>query len=287
MSCCLRAPLLLLVLVFVSVSPVSGWAETNPSVDANGAREDFHDQSIVTESGWTLVTKPSFWPLCYESANRFDAVMQQLDGGDRLTLARDLERVATWLRMSQQCGLSDAASGIGGVITSLTEVSHAMREGKTTGAQQRIRDVIVDGYLCIAKSHLIRASEFDNNWIAPPPRSSDYSRSPLARVLREIEFEIEAERVARGLLQYRYDTVETHRHYQVALFYFREASKLRELPVDSEALIDVVLPQNLGHRESLSNFVTCDLRPAVRYLSEAVDTAKAQGARFVLAADSH
>ena len=280
----LRMKFLCFALTILACTPTWVVAENRVSLDPIESGRDFQVTDALTETSWTIAERESYWPLVRQSAEHLAAVNKRIGTGDNLAVAFELERLVAWLKMTQVTGMTDVQSGVPECISLATEAASSLRNKETQWTDPQLRNLVVYGHLCVAKSHLNLSVEFDNHFIAPPRRLHETTRSPLARVLRQLEVEIESQRVERGLAQYRYDTVQSARHFQAALYYFGQAVDIGSLDVDSSAMKNVMVPEDLSKRETMAAFVTCQLRPGVERLAETVDAQTANFDRLLTAA---
>ncbi len=223
---------------------------------------------------WTIHKRECFWPLVRQSAEHLEAISRRIGTGDQVALAYELERLAAWLKLTQASGMTISNSGIINCVSMATDAARSLRDGDVSWNEKRLNDLVVFGYLCVAESHITRSVEFDNNFLPPPGRSGDIGRSPLSRVLRQLELEIEAERIEQATAQYRYDTLQAARHYQAALYYLGKADDTGHLDVDLEELRVVEFPEDFSDRDEVMTFAAWDLRPALDRLQKVISPAK-------------
>lgn len=246
-------------------------------VEMTSKGDDSQNGSVVdVDRSWEIITRDSYWPLVRQSSEHLEMVARRIGTGDPMAVAGELERLAAWFKITQASGMTSATSGVSECRALAAQAAESIRNGETEWTDQRLRDLVAYSHICVAKSHIDRAVEFDNNFIAPPRRASESTRTPLARVLRQLEAEIEAQRVARGLAQYRYDTLESMRHYEEAMYYFTRAVEIGQLDVDAKTIRSVTVPDDLSKRVIMAGFVGRRLRPALERIDKSVSMFKHQ-----------
>lgn len=245
--------------------------DSEPGQDSDQAasqRMEYRDERPDFSRGWVIVAKSSYWPLCYESLERLEQARNLIGQNKPDELASALEKSGAWLELASSAAMVDNRSGVPSTADRVYEAADAVRSGSGGWSDKKLHDLIVLANLSMAKSHALRARAADESGRAErnPNRSVAASEA-----VRQATAEIEAEKKARALAQYRFDTREALRHLRVATVYYqaaREASSSDEI----EAL-KLELPELPAEAKGaqLTDYVDEYIRPGVEKMLTAID----------------
>ncbi len=218
------------LVVFAVCGAISGVvaADDSAAQASNKDREAVRDERPDEARGWLIVTKESYWPLCYESLDLIQESRELIGSDKHEELADTFDKCSAWLTLAASAAMTDGESGVLGAADRFSDAATSIREGTLKLDKSDLNDLATLGLLCMAKSHLMRAAEPDLNF--EPERSRE--KSPQAGELAKIEGEIASEKVEQLRQQYRYDTVESRKHLSVAQTYLKAAAEAGGFDVD-------------------------------------------------------
>ncbi|MBB3208989.1 hypothetical protein FHS27_004823 [Rhodopirellula rubra] len=197
-------------------------------------RARIHDPRPEEATGWVVIDKSAFWPLCYEALDQIEVVRSLAGSDDKEPLADAIEKCGAWLNLAASAAMTRGEAGVVDVAEECVRVADRIRDNKVTVAPERIQKLMTLSLLCMAKSHLIRAEDAEQS--APTPDATPRSKQPSTPELREAEREITEARREAAAAKYVYDTEQLRRHVFVSQDYLEAAAKTGDIEVDAKLL---------------------------------------------------
>ncbi len=266
----LRATLCSALAACLSISGSHGAAgdETAAATDSKG-RSVYQDERPDDSRGWMIVTKASYWPLCYESLDRLEETRQLIGNAKPEELASSFEKCGAWLALAGSAAMTDGRSGVGDVGGLCSDAADSIRAGTGDWTDAQLADLVVLGHLGMAKSHVLRANEADER--GNLERLSANVSENQTTELRQAAKEIAQLKVQRDIEQYKHDTRQSLQHLGVAQAYLQAAVDAGGLEVDEAVLEEVSGFPAEGKPHELVDFVDGTVRPRTKAMLSAVD----------------
>ncbi|GAA5505201.1 hypothetical protein [Novipirellula caenicola] len=219
--------------------------------------------------GWFVVSKATYWPLCYDALDRLEESRSLVGTGQNEKLAHSLEKNAAWLDMAGSAAMTDGHAGINSCRDRLEELAIALRNDEDVPSDQDIHDCITLGELCMAKSHVMRAD-------APDQADVKIEQKPLKdkpthASLKEAEKEIRQAQMEARVAQYRYDAGQSVRHLAVAQTYLMEAAKAGGFEVPKTIAAELPDPDSFMDREDVTEEYDEMVRPRIEEMLTFID----------------
>ncbi len=225
------------------------------------------DQRPDETRGWLVVTKESYWPLCYESLDRIEEARDLIGTDDKEQIADAFEKCGAWLRLAASAAMTEGKSGVADAAFAFQNVANSLRDGSSDWSDAELSDLTTLGLVVMAKSHVLRADAADQEFKAP--RASSKPKDP-SELVKTAEKEIARENTDRTLAQYRYDTIESQRHLTVAQTYLEAAAKAGPFSL-ADALTAPIPEYNpLATASQSVDYSEEELRPRIRSMSQAI-----------------
>jgi hypothetical protein len=241
----------------------AGADEPAPQTDS-AQREAIRDQRPDASRGWMVVSKDSYWPLCYESLDRIEEARRLIGTDKHEQIADVFEKCGAWLRLAASAAMTEGTAGVSDVAAVFQDAADSLRAGEQEWSKAELNDLTTLGLVLMAKSHLLRAEAPDREYAGQGIVRK--SKKPSAIVLAA-EQEIAAENVAAAIAQYEYDSIETRRHLTVAQTYLDAAAKSGSVSADSE-LMSPIPAYDDQEWVTLEEYVDAELRPRVASLTQ-------------------
>ncbi len=267
-------PLMKALIAAALLMSLNGQASADePATSSEPAkREIIRDQRPDSSRGWMVVSKASYWPLCYESLDRIEEA-RQLIGTDQHEHTADLfEKCGAWLQLAASAAMTEGQAGVSDVGTVFQDAADSLRIGGTDWSNAELKDLTTLGLVVMAKSHLLRADAPDQEFKGQ--RTVPKSKKPSAVVIAA-EKEIAAENVAATIAQYEHDTIETRRHLTVAQAYLNAAAKSGSFTVDGE-LASPIPAYDGKEWATLEEYTESELRPRIQLMTQFVANQQAE-----------
>ncbi|QEG01838.1 hypothetical protein Mal15_59190 [Stieleria maiorica] len=215
-------------------------------------RPTIRDERPENVSGWVIVSKSSYWPLCYEALENLTKVREQAGSSDKAALSATLDKCSAWLQLAASAAMVKEEARIMKIADTMDEVSTSLQDNDSAPSSREIEVLATMGELAVAKSHLIRATaDYVHHKTAKTPAAK---KGVSANIVAE-EKEIQKARMERDRDQYRYDTGQSLRHLTVALAYLRAVAEQGEIEL-GEFATETVEP--LSGTENASDLVNKD-----------------------------
>ncbi|TWT82826.1 hypothetical protein CA13_42890 [Planctomycetes bacterium CA13] len=225
----------------------------------------------MVDRGWFVAAKSTYWPLCYGALDRLEESCASVGTSKKDELSLSLEQNVAWLDLAASAAMTDGNAGIESFAERFAAFAEAIRTGKDVPSDDLINRCITVGEICMAKSHLLRADELDQQDV--PARSN--SKKPKSKVKSAIvlaaEKEIKQEQLEAVLAQYRYDAIQSLRHRMVAQTYLKEAANSGHFSLSesmSEALPEV---SELEKTDDITGDSNGNIRPKVKQMKEVTE----------------
>jgi hypothetical protein len=132
--------------------------------------------------------------------------------------------------------MTDGNSGVADSAIAFQEAAESLRAGSSDWSQDELSNLTTLGLLSMAKSHVLRAAAFDEDFKIR--RASKASTNPSVE-LKAAEAQIRVANRELGEAQYAHDALEAQRHLKVAQIYAKAAAKAGNLSVDETFLVAV------------------------------------------------
>lgn len=231
-------------------------------------REVIRGQRPDESRGWFVVSKESYWPLCYESLDTIEEAQRLIGSGNQKQLADVLEKCGAWLKLAASAAVADGKSGVADVGHAFQFAGESVADGSSDWSEQDLQNLTTLGLVAMARSHVLRAAEPDENFKAQ--RGARTIKSPSAE-LNAAQRDINRGSVERTVAQFRYDAWESFRHLKVAQTYLTAAAKSGGFSVDDEMVAEI--PElTVTDTYQTSLYVIDELRPRIesmgRFLSQ-------------------
>ncbi len=248
------------VLCGVLIGPVSADEVATDVKPSQILKARIRDQRPDDTRGWMVVAKPAYWPLCYEALDRLNEAKELIGSSNTEEAADSFEKCSSWLRLAASAAMTDGTAGVVEAADLFQEAADASRDGKPWSSAEQ-NDLITLGFVVMAKSHMIRAEAPDKDFNPGVTARTKPVKNPTAEI-KEIEKEIAKDRVAMGVEQYRYDTVESRRHLLVAQEYLANAADAGQFVLDPA--IAAPIPELEAKSSSeMIDFVESEIRPRI------------------------
>ncbi|TWU42586.1 hypothetical protein [Novipirellula artificiosorum] len=257
------SPLLIVMASIASAAPPT------PLVDMKG-RKVLLDERPTFERGWFVVAKSTYWPLCYESLDRMEEARELIGKGKDDDLALSLEKSAAWLGLAASAAMTNGEEGIIACETLMNDQVDAIRRGSAPLSDADLNTLVTLGEICIAKSHLMRASAAED--------SDEYDRPTLgvgknlSPVVKEAEKEIRQAQIEARVEQYRYDSLQSLKHLEAAQNYIISAAKAGGLSLPDSIAAPLPTIENADDFTKLTDFVELEMRPRKVEMAKWVET---------------
>lgn len=203
--------------------------------------------------GWVVVSKSTYWPLCYEALDKLTEVRGQAAASDKMELAKSLEKCSAWLELAGSAAMVNEEARILTIAERMDDAAAALLDGEEGPTSREIEVLATMGELAMAKSHLIRATK---DYFVHKTVKDSANKKTIADVVKEQEKEIKKARIERDRDQFRYDTAQAIRHMTVAQTYLREAVAQAGLDLDVD--LDETIAPLVGD-EKVSALSTKDM----------------------------
>ncbi|MCA9135812.1 MAG: hypothetical protein KDB00_03610 [Planctomycetales bacterium] len=231
-----------------------------------------HDERPDLTRGWMIVSKQSYWPLCYEALEQIEKTRALIGTGDRQEVAAAFEKSGAWLNLAASAANLGGQGGIQGAADRMSDVAQELSDTDAKISDERLTDLTTLALVCVAKSHVVRAE-------APDTESASTKSVALQKPkekkpeLKEIEKEIAAERRERDLAQYRYDTLESRRHLTAAQEYLKAAIKAGHLELKDPSVMTAIpeVPAVSTKAGEMVLYADNEIRPLIKSLGEVVE----------------
>ena len=259
------------LVVGVLISLISGVGRADEPAEAGKTtvREAMREERPEDSRGWMVVSKQSYWPLCYESLDRIEEASKLFGSEDRDELADALEKCQAWLRLAASAAMTDGNSGVVAAADLYALAAKLVRKGDGGVTQQDLNHLTTLGLLCIAKSHVLRAAGADLTFKADfKPGRTDQAAKKLSAEVEAVNREIAAARVKRLREQYRYDAVESRKHLVVAQTYLIAAAESGGFKLDPALTMAIPVVPTTG---DLEEYVDDELRARVTSMLELIE----------------
>lgn len=231
---------------------------------ASPKREFISDQRPDESRGWLIVSKESYWPLCYESLDRIEEAQRLIGSGNDEQLAEVLEKCGAWLKLAASAAMTDGKSGVANVGYAFRSAGESIRDGSSDWSEQELKNLTTLGLIAMARSHVLRAQDPDENFQAQ--RGVRATKSTSAE-LKAAQRDINRQNVERTVAQFRYDAIESRRHLNVAQTYLAAAAKSGGFSVDEELTSPIPeLTTTNVHETGL--YVMDELRPRIEAMRQ-------------------
>lgn len=234
-------------------------------------RKSFAEERPDSSRGWVIVTKRSYWPLCYEALDRLEEANRGIGSADPAELADQLQKCGAWMQLAADAAMTENQAGISDTANYFEQAAESLRTGSGDLSETQLRDLIVLGNLSMAKSHLLRAVLMDQRQTNADPKTRKDVSAEVSASVKSSEREIRAERLARNLEQYRYDSTETRKHLDVAMTYLQAAKKLGGFEFSAEVLADLPAFDFAAPGAEIADYVADTLRPRIGDLKTALE----------------
>lgn len=234
-------------------------------------RVTVRDERPDTSRGWMIVSKQSYWPLCYEALEQIESTKALIGKGNPSELADAFEKSAAWLSLAASATNLGGQGGVQGAGDLMDEVAEELRDKDSKVSDERLNDLVTLGLVCVAKSHVIRAAAPDLE--ARPTKSvAALKQQPKSSTTKEIDKEIAAEKRDRDVAQYRYDTLESRRHLVAAQEYLKAAVSAGKLELKDESVLTAVPepPAATAKPGELADYTDSEIRPLIKSLDTVV-----------------
>lgn len=230
------------------------------------SRSAIRDQRPDESRGWVVVSKQSYWPLCYESLDRIETARALIGSDDRERTADALDKCGAWLRLAASASMTDGTSGVEIAADAFHDAANSIRDESSDWSDAELRDLTTLGLVLMAKSHVLRADAPDQEFVAPAKSVTAKVRSSVE--LKNAESDISRENTDRRREQYLYDMIESCRHLNVAQTYLEAAGKAGSFKVSSELTRSVAEPKQNATASELVEHIDYELRPQIIALSD-------------------
>ncbi len=221
------------------------------------------------DRGWFVVSKATYWPLCYEALDRLEESRALIGKGQNDKLALSIEKNAAWLGLAGSAAMTDGQAGIASCQDRLEELAVNLREDKDVPSDKKIHECITLAELCMAKSHVLRAD-------APDQADVELEKKPSKQVkvsaaVKEAEKEIREAQIQARFEQYCYDAGQSVRHLAVAQTYIQEAAKANGFSVPESILADLPEADSFNNREDVAEEYDESVRPRIAEMLSFID----------------
>ena len=130
-------------------------------------RVAIRDQRPDETRGWLVVTKESYWPLCYESLDRIEEARNLIGTDDKEQMADAFEKCGAWLRLAASAAMTDGKSGVVDAAIAFQNAANSLRDGSSDWSDAEFSDLTTLGLVMMAKSHVLRTDAADQEFKAP------------------------------------------------------------------------------------------------------------------------
>ncbi len=235
-------------------------------------RKVYHHDRPESERGWVVVSKESYWSLCYESLDRLQETRELIGKASDEEIATALDKDGCWLSLAASAALTDGRSGIVGASELFEEAAEDRLAGGSNWSDGKLNDLVTLGLVCMAKSHVLRANQADESFKAT--RASANTTTEKTDDIKQIEKEINEQSIEQGIAQYRYDMTQSRRHLEVAQVYLEAAAKSGGFKVDDSMLAEIPDFANDLTPWQLTEFTDDELRPRIDSMGEFVEATR-------------
>lgn len=241
-----------------------------PTVEKdNKGREILREQLPDYEEGWFVASKSTYWPLCYEALDRLEECRELIGKSKNKELAMSLEKSAAWLGLAASAAMTDGKAGIQSCQDRLNTLATSLRTGTDVPNDNVLSDSVTLGELCVAKSHILRATAPDNEYKVER-RTLGKSKTPSA-VIKEAEKEIRSAQNEARIIQFRYDAVDSLRHLKVAKTYLTEAAKGGQISIPESVAAAIPEIASLEATEDLESEYDSVVLPRIEEMAQVIE----------------
>lgn len=265
---CLMAPAFLLIGYASADEPVTRPAS---KVKYAAIRDSRPDES----RGWVIVSKQSFWPLCYESLEKIEHARSLIGSGNVEEIADAYEKCGAWLQLAASATMTDGKSGVVSASDRFISVAQHLRSGNKDITDKQLDQLATLGLLCMAKSHLMRAEEPDVTFRSRPRQTARKVSTEPSGIVKAAEAEIASENVNQLVAQYRYDTIQSRQHLTVAQNYLAAAAQAGGFAIDESAQAEIP-PVTAETPSQLVDYFETELRARIEKIGKLVEVERKQ-----------
>lgn len=267
----LKACVVPTVLLAVATGRVT--ADDSATTSVAKKRMAIRDQRPDDSRGWLIISKDSYWPLCYESLDRIEEARNLIGTGDQEQVADALDKCGAWLRLAASAAMTEGKSGIADTAFAFQEAANSLRDGSSDWSDKELSDLTTLGLVVMAKSHVLRADAADQAF--KPARTSSKPKNPSVLV-KNAEKEIARENTDRTLAQYRHDTIEAQRHLTVAQTYLEAAAQAGPFSLDDGLTAPIPEYNPLATPSQSVEYTREELRPRIRSMTGVIADQQSQ-----------
>ncbi|NND95913.1 MAG: hypothetical protein HKN47_01135 [Pirellulaceae bacterium] len=253
----------------VATVAVAGQA-TADDAKKSDKRPTFREDRPDDSRGWVIVTKRSYWPLCYESLDRIEEAQALIGSADKEELATAFEKAGAWLGLAASASMAEQDSMVSDVGNLFDEAAVSIANGSNDWSDAELSSLSTLGLIAMTQSHVMRAN--DNVEDRGSDRGSAKSKV-TSKEVKAIEKEIATDKVQRDNEQYVFDAKDAQRHLTVAQSYLAAAGKSGKFDVDA-SLTKAIPALTAKNRMDTTQYVEDELREKADAISKFIATKK-------------
>ncbi|TWU55035.1 hypothetical protein [Rubripirellula reticaptiva] len=210
-------------------------ADEPVAVDAK-KRAVFQEARPDWSRSWVIVSRQSYWPLCYESLDRTQEAAELIGKNKPQELSAALEKVSAWLKLSASAANTDGEEGIIDASELVDDAVESIENKDKKFSDEQLKSLLTLACTATAKSHVLRATNFDDDTRARRWARNTNGKPAATKEEAELRKEIAKELVEKGREQYSHDTEQSYRHIVVAQAYLAAAEEMGGVKISADLM---------------------------------------------------